>query len=159
MLSCRCMIRLLPHPHATLLLNLLMGEGGEGEGEEPNHTTSRKPDPLLIMASNKDRSHKSFIFPVLNWTYAMLYVITYICIYYPKPIILCYKNSFHLKTQSGIISEHYFDYVNFFYQCQRGLGKDTEQWGQEVQVKRPVRKIKHRGETRTDSLSSTVAWK
>jgi hypothetical protein len=62
------MIRLLPHPHATLFLNLLMGEGGEGEGEgeEPNHTTSRKPDPLLIMASNKDRSHKSFIFPALK---------------------------------------------------------------------------------------------
>jgi hypothetical protein len=33
---------------------MLMGEGGEGVGEEPNRTTSRKPGPLLIMASNKD---------------------------------------------------------------------------------------------------------
>jgi hypothetical protein len=61
MLSCVRMIRLLAHPFPLLshqqfvslsqsscvsLVAVIDGSGGKGVGEEPNHTTARKPGPL-----------------------------------------------------------------------------------------------------------------
>jgi hypothetical protein len=39
--------------------NLLTGEGGEGRGKEPNHTTARKPDPLQYIKYSWTASNTS----------------------------------------------------------------------------------------------------